>query len=384
RAAWEDKGEDLQRQTKETAIRAQQQLALLKNRRTLADAEIRQASAAADKKAAIEKELATARKAVATTQKQLDAPVDPKATVASFVGAKWSATRFLESRTDDPMIAFPPQSTGRRTALANWITDRDNPLAARMAINQIWMRHMGQPLVSTVFDFGRKGTPPVHPQLLDWLAVELMENGWSMKHVHRLIVSSAAYRMRSSVAGAEANVAKDPENRYWWRREPIRLQSQVMRDSILSLAGTLDLTMGGPPILAAAQANSQRRSLYFFHSNNARNLFLTTFDEAVVTDCYRREESIVPQQALALTNSTLVLDAVGKIAVRLSEDVANEEQFVHRAFAVLLGMKPGDHEVAASYRALQAWRQLPGGSDEQARAHFIWTLINHNDFVTLR
>ena len=384
RAAWQDEAEDHQRQTKETAIRAQQQLALLQHRRTVADAERRLVSAAANKKAGIQKELATASKSVVAVQKQLDAPVDPKATVASFVGAKWSATRFLESRTDDPTVAFPPQSTGRRTALANWITDRDNPLAARVAVNQIWMRHMGRPLVSTVFDFGRKGSRPDHPQLLDWLAVELMENGWSMKHVHRLIVSSTAYRMRSSVAGAEANVAKDPENRYWWRREPIRLQSQVMRDSILSLAGTLDLTMGGPPILAAAQASSQRRSLYFFHSNNARNMFLTTFDEAGVTDCYRREESIVPQQALALTNSTLVQDAAGKIATRLSEGIADDEQFVRRAFAVLLGIHPGPAEVAASKKALLAWQGLPGGSGKDARMQLVWTLINHNDFVTLR
>ncbi|MFP6600892.1 MAG: DUF1553 domain-containing protein, partial [Pirellulaceae bacterium] len=134
----------------------------------------------------------------------------------------------------------------------------------------------------------------------------------------------------------------------------------------------------------AAQANSRRRSLYFFHSNNARNLFLTTFDEAVVTDCYRREVSIVPQQALALTNSTLVLDATKQISGRLSSEAPDERVFIDRAFALLLGMKPGEDEVAASSRALQAWRQLPGGSDEQARAHFIWTLINHNDFVTLR
>ena len=384
RAVWQEEAEDHQRQTKETAIRAQQQLALLKHRRTLADAEMRLVSAAPNQKAAIQKELAIASKSVTTLQEQLAAPVDPKATVASFVGAKWSATRFRESRTDDPTIAYPPQSTGRRTALATWITDRDNPLAARVAVNQIWMRHMGRPLVSTVFDFGRKGSRPAHPQLLDWLAVELMENGWSMKHVHRLIVTSAAYRLSSSLAGAEANVAKDPENLYWWRREPIRLQSQVMRDSILSLAGTLDLKMGGPPILAAAQASSQRRSLYFFHSNNARNLFLTTFDEARVTDCYRREESIVPQQALALTNSTLVQDAAGKIAARLSEGVANEEQFIRRAFAVLLGIHPGPAEVTASMKAIQAWQGLPEGSAKDARTQLVWTLINHNDFVTLR
>ena len=135
-----------------------------------------------------------------------------------------------------------------------------------------------------------------------------------MKHLHSLIVNSAAYRMSSTMAGGEAAAAKDPENLYWWRRVPIRLESQLVRDSLLSLAGTLDPTMGGPPVLPAMQATSTRRSLYFFHSNNERNLFLTTFDDALVKDCYRREQSIVPQQALALTNSRLVLDASEQIA----------------------------------------------------------------------
>ncbi len=177
------------------------------------------------------------------------------------------------------------------------------------------MRHFGQPLVPTVFDFGRKGTPPKHPELLDWLASELMDSGWSMKHLHRMIVESSTYRLSSSLAGADAEMAKDPENHMLWCRVPIRLESQLIRDSLLAHAGTLDLTRGGPSVPLAEQPASTRRSLYFFHSNNERNLFLTTFDEALVKDCYRREQSIVPQQALALSNSELSLEAAAGLPV---------------------------------------------------------------------
>src|SRR6476660_402845 len=173
---------------------------------------------------------------------------------------------------------------------------------------------MGTPLVASVFDFGRKGSQPTHPELLDWLAAELVDSGWDMKHLHRLIVNSATYRMSSAESGREANIAKDPDNVFWWHRNTIRVESEVIRDSILSLAGTLDLTKGGPSIPPENEADSLRRSLYFFHSNNDRNLFLTTFDAAMVTECYRREQSIVPQQALALTNCRLVLDSAKPIA----------------------------------------------------------------------
>ena len=165
---------------------------------------------------------------------------------------------------------------------------------------------------------------------------------------------------------------------------PVRLESQVVRDTILALAGTLDLTMGGPPVLAAQQDASTRRSLYFFHSNNDRNLFLTTFDEATVKDCYRREQSIVPQQALALTNSGLVLDASQKIAARLSDGAADDASFIRRAFSVLLGISASDAEIAASNKALESWRRSPDASADQTRAHLVWALINHNDFVTVR
>jgi hypothetical protein len=239
-----------------------------------------------------------------------------------------------------------------------------------------------------MFDFGRKGTPPTHPDLLDWLAVELMESGWSMKHLHRLMVTSATYRMSSSLAGAEASAAKDPDNVYLWRRNPIRLEAEVVRDSMLSLAGTLDPTMSGPTIPPENQAESKRRSIYFFHSNNERNLFLTTFDGAGVRECYRRDQSIVPQQALALTNSKLALDSASLIAARFSEPAqADDEAFIRRAMSRMLGIDPSRAEVAACRQALENWRKQEPPSDgkpDAARAHLVWALLNHNDFVTLR
>ncbi|MFN0195301.1 MAG: DUF1553 domain-containing protein [Planctomycetaceae bacterium] len=368
------------------AVRAERAVTIARARHAIGGIELRLLSANADQKPAVEKELNTAREALNTAAKQLDEPGEQ---YTKLTGATWTATRFFNSSGDDPNVVFPPNSTGRRTALANWITDRRTPLTARVAVNHIWMRQLGTPLVPTVFDFGRKGIRPANQELLDWLAAELMDNGWSMKHLHRVIVNSAAYRMSSSVAGGDANLAKDPDNRYLWRRTPIRLESQLVRDSVLSLAGTLDETMGGPTVPAAEQADSRRRSLYFFHSNNDRNLFLTTFDEALVKDCYRREQSIVPQQALALTNSRLTLDAAPQIAQRLSGIATDDAEFIRTAFLVILGIQANDAEVAASQTALDDWRKLAEASQDgqsfiDGRAYFIWVLLNHNDFVTLR
>ena len=254
--------------------------------------------AAADKREALQKELKTAQDALEKASKLAAAPVGPQDVYTVLYGAKWTPTRFLSSGKDDPEVGFPSESTGRRRALAEWLTDPRNPLVARVAANHLWTRHLGVSLVPNVFEFGRKGGAPSHPELLEWLASELVDSGWSMKHLHRLIVNSATYRMSSSLAGAAENLTKDPDNLHLWRRSAIRLESEVVRDSILALAGELDWTRGGPPVAAAQQATSKRRSLYFYHSNNERNLFLTTFDQAAVKECYRREESIVPHTTL--------------------------------------------------------------------------------------
>lgn len=371
RASWTGNGHE----AREPAIHAERQLGLVKAQRELALGE----------NSKDENHLKKAKQSLKKAEEKCSAPITAEDTFTPIHGARWSATRFLDSTKDDPPLPFPSQSSGRRSALADWITDRRHPLTARVAVNHLWARHFGKPLVDDVFDFGRNGSPPTHPELLDWLAVELMDHGWSMKHVHRLMVSSATYRMRSSTVGAATQLVRDPDNRHWWRREPLRLESQAVRDTVLTLSGTLDVSMGGPPVPTNQQASSSRRSLYFFHSNNERNLFLTIFDEARVTDCYRREQSVVPQQALALTNSKLILDAAPKIAAELmSGEMLSDETFVRKAFQRLLGFTPSAEEVSKSCQALTEWRFLPETTAEAACGHFVWALINHNDFVTLR
>ena len=382
-AAW-NATKKMHEEEKEAAIRAERNARESQAQHAVVVAERALAQAAADKKEPATQSLRTAEEALNKAAADSAADIKPTEQFTPLVGALWTPTRFYESRTDDPQVEFLSKSTGRRTALAKWITDRRNPLTARVAANHIWTRHMGQPLVPTLFDFGRKGIPPTHPELLDWLAVELMDNGWSMKHLHRLIVNSAAYRMSSTMSNGKHQAAKDPENHWLWRRVPIRLESQVIRDSLLKLAGTLDPTMGGPPVSQSQQADSTRRSLYFFHSNNERNLFLTMFDEALVKDCYRREQSIVPQQALALTNSQLVLDASERIATQLSVNHADNATFIRTAFRVIVGINPSDVEMQFSAEAIEDWLEPGDGSVQAARSNFIWALINHNDFVTLR
>ena len=394
RAAWKgdkkitgiikEAGSKIATEKARAAVQAERQLAVARAKKSLADAELALLTATAKQKKTAEANLKKVRPSLDQAIKAAKNPVRDSDRYTTFSGAKWTATRFRESRTDDPYIHFLPKSTGRRTALANWITDSRNPLTARVAVNHIWTRHMGTPLVANVFDFGLNAKAPTHPELLDWLAAEFIESGWNMKHVHRLIVTSATYKMSSSTVGAKANLAKDPNNVHWWRQTPIRLESQAVRDMILAHAGTLDHKMGGPPVPVNQQAKSARRSLYFFHSDTDRNRFLDTFDEADVKECYRRQESIVPQQALAMSNSQLVLDAAPKIATRLSQGIKGEDEFIRKAFLVLLGITANDAEMSACRKALQAWRKLPKSTPDQARAQLIWALLNHNDFITLR
>jgi hypothetical protein len=259
-----------------------------------------------------------------------------------------------------------------------------------VAVNHVWNRHFGTPLVTTVFDFGRKGTKPTHPELLDWLAVEFMESGWSLKHLHKLIVMSDFYRLSSSTANADpATVKADPENRYLWRRNPVRMESEVVRDSLLCLAGQLDPARGGPSI--DVNADSKRRSLYFVHSHNEHHKFLTQFDDAGVLECYRRTESIVPQQALTLANSKFTITMAEAIAARLNASVGkgSDSEFVSAAFELLLASTPTADERQACLDAMAEWQKVlkdqkhpdPVG---KSRMDLVEALVNHNDFVTVR
>jgi hypothetical protein len=319
----------------------------------------------------------------------------PTETYTHLRGANKAAESNLE-KDDSRLKPFPTTSTGRRTALANWIASRRNPLTARVLVNHVWARHFGQPLVATLFDFGRKGAAPTHPELLDWLACELMDHGWSMKHMHRVMVTSAAYQM-SSCAKSELSASEspsavlDPENRWLWRQNPVRMEAQTIRDSLLALAGQLNLNLGGPSVPLQEQDASRRRSLYFFQSHNDHNRFLAQFDDANVLECYRRSESIVPQQALALSNSKLVLQATEALAARLEARCGNrgDRDFVVAAFEAILGFHPSEAEANACLEALASWKTELKASrkldaDRKARTDLVAALINHNDFVTIR
>lgn len=301
---------------------------------------------------------------------------------------------------------YPQVTSGRRAVLAQWIASRDNPLTARVAANHIWLRHFGQALVQTTHDFGRNGSKPTHPELLDWLACELMESDWSMKHMHRLIVTSQTYQLTSmlprsagdTVEQIASSIAADPDNKTYWRFPAARMQAEVVRDSLLEIAGELDKTMGGHEIDHKQGMVSHRRSIYFAHHGEEKMEFLELFDAANPCDCYKRTSSVQPQQALALTNSELTKTLSRQLAKRLWTQVnASTEdfnsRFVRLAFLQVLNCEPIEAELAASLTFLeqQASRLTPTDGTapttdpvERSRENLIHALMNHNDFVTVR
>ncbi len=299
---------------------------------------------------------------------------------------------------------YPTSSTGRRLALARWMTSRENPLTARVAVNHIWMRHFGEPLVPTVFDFGLNGRPPALPALLDWLAVELMDQRWSMKSIHRLLVTSRAYRMDSSTGGPnDANLTRDPANAFLWRMSAHRMEAELVRDNVLYVAGSLDPTRGGPDLDPGSTAH--RRSLYFRHAKEKRVTFLKLFDSANVSSCYRRSESVMPQQALALANSPLAREQARVLAGRIGQESGvSDSAFIEGAFVRILGRDPTHEERDACVEylseqaghlaekaSLSAFNSGPASTvkpsvnpRERAREDLVHVLFNHNDFVTIR
>jgi hypothetical protein len=298
---------------------------------------------------------------------------------------------------------YPKSSTGRRSALARWITSPDNPLTARVAVNHVWGWHFGHPLVETTNNFGRSGKPPSHPELLDWLAAEFVSSGWKTKQLHRLIVTSRAYRMSSRLPATDTpNLKADPDNVYLWRFPAARMQAEVVRDSLLHVAGELDTTAGGPEIPQDQGLTSRRRSLYFAHHGETRMEFLDLFDAANPCDAYRRTASVLPQQALALTNSELALQLSRVLARKLGGSAEGDDEFVRAAFEQVLGRAPREVEAAASVKFLARQRELfeasaaelkaaakqPDGPSidptARARENLVLALFNHTDFVTVR
>jgi hypothetical protein len=369
------------------AVLAERKLAAVQAEENVLRAKLELVRTDPAKREPVEQKLKTAEEAFAAAQKAAE---NPEGAHTPLIGG----LKTFESPTEtdaERRKPFPPTSTGRRTALAKWITDPKNPLAARVAVNHIWARHFGRPLVPSVFDFGRRAPRPEQAELLDFLARELIDSGWSMKHLHRLMLTSEAYHRTSSNRDAAAQIAADPENRLYWRMNPIRMESEVVRDTLLALSDNLDLRLGGPPVEPTKEPQPPRRSLYFIHSHNDHHPFLSMFDDASVLDCYRRQESIVPQQALALSNSSLALAAAEKINQRLHAQLGevDDTRFVQAAFEAILAEQPSAEERAACQALLtEVAGKLTAANQPnpglRARRALVQALLNHNDFVTVR
>jgi hypothetical protein len=282
-------------------------------------------------------------------------------------------------------------STGRRSTLARWLTRPDNPLTPRVLVNRLWQYHFGRGLVATASDFGRLGERPSHPELLDWLAGEFVARGWSVKAMHRLILTSAAYRQAALRPASAVARLKDPENRLLWRMNPRRLEIEPIRDAMLSASGELNLTMGGPGVAAG----EPRRTIYTRVMRNTRDPLLDAFDAPDGSNTTpTRNVTITPTQSLILINGAWTLERARALAGRL-ERLEPDDPLARVALAyhLVLGRSPTRDELAEA----RAFLARPGptiaeagsdavavaeaGSDAPAWVDFCHALLNSSEFL---
>lgn len=260
---------------------------------------------------------------------------------------------------------------GSRSTLAKWLTDPKNPLTARVWVNRIWQRHFGRGLVSTSSDFGLNGAPPTHPELLDWLASELIRANWSTKHIQRLIVSSNTYQQ----AIAKLNDT-DPDNLLLSRWSPRRLEAEAIRDSWLMVSGELDEKMGGAP--DADEPASKRRSLYLIQKRQKPIAVLSLFDAPVAAteSCSQRLTSTVPLQALYLLNNDTSMKRAKALAERVLKQAGNDrDKQIETAFRLAFGRLPDTKELHGSMKILTEL------TADNALTLFCQALMNASEFV---
>lgn len=327
--------------------------------------------------------------------------------------------------------AKPPaggRSTGRRTALANWITARDNPMTARVMVNRLWQHHFGRGVVGTPSDFGRNGDRPTHPELLDWLAQRFVEEGWSLKKMHRLMLLSSTYQMSTQTVAAAEKV--DPMNTLFWRMNRIRLEGEALRDSILTVSGRMNPARYGPSVYpkvsdevlstgsthkwgSSPEAEGLRRSIYVFQRRSLLLPLVEVFDAADMTNtCPRRAQTTIAPQALALFNGEFARTEARWTAERVRREAGEDRgRQIDQAYRLILIRNPSvaqkelarafleehterhlkqDAGTAASARATAGSGSSPP-ADAKAQsaaalaslADFCHVLINANEFIYL-
>ena len=323
---------------------------------------------------------------------------------------------FLTAATyGDPPTEIPRpdgRTSGRRLALAEWIGSRDNPLTARVMANRIWHHHFGRGIVRTLDNLGRMGDTPTHPELLDWLAVEFMDRGWSIKEMHRLLMTSEAYRMASSFRH-EASADADPENNLLWHYRGQRLEAEILRDAIMTVSGGIDLTVGGPAVFPHIPADILfqsdgkgfwcgsppagrritapstglwceepdrpevwRRSVYVFRRRSLGFPFFDTFDLPDQNQtAAARNVSTVSTQALTLMNNPFVLNQAELFAARLEQQAPGDlDRQIELAYLIALTREPTEME-----------REIARGlATEQSLVDFTHVMMNLNEFLYMR
>ncbi|MGE3806559.1 MAG: PSD1 and planctomycete cytochrome C domain-containing protein [Gemmataceae bacterium] len=300
-------------------------------------------------------------------------------------------------------LAFEPTSStsGRRLVLAKWIASASNPLTTRVLANRLWQHHFGRGIVESSNDFGKAGTPPTHPELLDWLASEIPARGWRLKAMHKLILMSNTYRMSS--AGNPKALAQDPTNRLFWRFDMRRLTAEEIRDSILSVTGTLNLKMHGPsvfpplprevivtasnPAIAWGKSSPEdaaRRSVYVYVKRSLRPPILMNFD-APDTDSSSavRFTTTVPTQALGLLNSQFAGEQAALLAKRLDKEARSTADKVTLAIRLTTGRVPSTLEVAEDAKLIESLQKEEGLSAQQALVDYCLMMLNTNEFIYL-
>ncbi len=326
---------------------------------------------------------------------------------------------FLTILAPGPAVITPAagvESTGRRTALANWIASPENPLTARVMVNRIWNDHFGRGLVATPSNFGAAGERPSHPELLDWLASEFVRQGWSTKAMHRLIMNSSVYQ-QASVADPPLAAEIDPQNTLWWRFPRHRLEGEAIRDAALAVAGRLNPTMGGPSVFpelpqgmasrggwnTSEGAERNRRSVYVFVRRNTRYPMFEAFDMPDTHEsCPRRDVTTSPVQALTMLNSAPAMEWAEGLAARVLDGGGdNREAQIAVAYRLAYSRPPTAEESKMAFDFLQRQREivaararsggriaevasLPAGVDAvdaAALVDFCHMLINSNEFV---
>ena len=324
---------------------------------------------------------------------------------------------FLSALSDadrrPPVAVTVAGSSGRRLALANWLTEsnsRASALLARVMVNRLWQQLFGKGLVSTPENFGLSGTRPTHAELLEWLSHEFARSGWRIKPTLKLMMMSSAYRQSSRPAGPAATAAEkvDPSNRLLWKMRLRRLQAEAIRDSMLAVSGRLDWTMGGPPVRIkwqpdgmvvldkqsfASPTAGDRRSIYLLFRRAYNLSFLSVFDQPLVAlNCARRDASAVPLQALAMLNDDFVIEQATHLAERVvrlvDERRVLKEEAIRLAFRLALARLPSPQEAEICSRLLErqtgifrAAKLSPRAAQQQALVQLCHTILNTSEFL---